>query len=54
MDGVRVNTPHGWWLLRASNTQSVLVARCEGKTEKGLQSLKVQLSETLNEYGLSI
>ena len=29
IDGVRVNTPDGWWLLRASNTQDVLVARCE-------------------------
>ncbi|MEP7130836.1 MAG: phosphomannomutase/phosphoglucomutase, partial [Sphingomicrobium sp.] len=25
-DGVRVSTPDGWWLLRASNTQDVLVA----------------------------
>jgi phosphomannomutase len=28
-DGVRVSTPDGWWLLRASNTQDVLVARAE-------------------------
>ncbi|OYY04417.1 MAG: phosphomannomutase [Acidocella sp. 35-58-6] len=28
-DGVRVNTADGWWLLRASNTQAVLVARAE-------------------------
>ena len=28
-DGVRVLTPDGWWLLRASNTQAVLVARAE-------------------------
>ncbi|HEX6374260.1 MAG TPA: phosphomannomutase/phosphoglucomutase, partial [Allosphingosinicella sp.] len=32
-DGVRVSTPDGWWLLRASNTQDVLVARAEGKDE---------------------
>ena len=30
IDGVRVTTPDGWWLLRASNTQAVLVARAEG------------------------
>src|SRR3546814_12300926 len=27
IDGVRVKTADGWWLLRASNTQAVLVAR---------------------------
>ena len=34
-DGARVNTPDGWWLLRASNTQDVLVARAEAKDEAG-------------------
>ena len=29
-DGVRVTTDDGWWLLRASNTQDVLVARAGG------------------------
>ena len=33
IDGVRVLTPDGWWLLRASNTQAVLVARAEATTE---------------------
>ena len=33
-DGARVNTPDGWWLLRASNTQDVLVARAEAKSEE--------------------
>ena len=32
IDGVRVSTKDGWWLLRASNTQPVLVARCEAPT----------------------
>ena len=32
-DGVRVLGPDGWWLLRASNTQSVLVVRCESDSE---------------------
>jgi phosphomannomutase len=35
-DGVRVNTADGWWLLRASNTQDVLVARAESDSEEGL------------------
>jgi len=38
-DGVRVNTPDGWWLLRASNTQDVLVARAESDTQEGLDRL---------------
>ncbi|MCZ6902268.1 MAG: hypothetical protein O7C62_06750, partial [Rickettsia endosymbiont of Ixodes persulcatus] len=29
IDGVRVNTEHGWWLLRSSNTESIIVARAE-------------------------
>ena len=33
-DGARVNTEDGWWLLRASNTQDVLVARAEAKSPK--------------------
>src|SRR4028119_1088769 len=35
-DGARVSTADGWWLLRASNTQDVLVARAEAKDEAGL------------------
>ncbi len=34
-DGVRVTNADGWWLLRASNTQDVLVARAESETEEG-------------------
>jgi phosphomannomutase len=40
IDGLRVNTPDGWWLVRASNTQSVLVARCESFDVAGLERLK--------------
>ena len=40
IDGVRVRTADGWWLLRASNTQDVLVARCESETPEGLERLK--------------
>ena len=35
IDGVRVRTADGWWLLRASNTQAVLVARAESATSRG-------------------
>jgi len=47
MDGVRVETADGWWLLRASNTQAVLVARCESATEDGLERLKAALRAQL-------
>ena len=52
VDGVRVLTEDGWWLLRASNTQAVLVARCEATTEAGLDRLKAQLVKQLVASGL--
>lgn len=51
-DGVRVLTSDGWWLLRASNTQAVLVARAEANTQEGLERLKAQLAEQLKASGL--
>jgi phosphomannomutase len=52
IDGVRVNTADGWWLLRASNTQDVLVARAESETEEGLERLMGQIDEQLSLSGL--
>jgi phosphomannomutase len=52
-DGVRVQTADGWWLLRASNTQAVLVARCEATTEAGLDRLKAALVTQLSASGLA-
>jgi phosphomannomutase len=54
IDGVRVNTPDGWWLLRASNTQAVLVARCESANEDGLERLKDQLKSALAASGVEL
>ncbi len=51
-DGVRVNTRDGWWLLRASNTQDVLVARAESDSEEGLTRLLAQIDEQLALSGL--
>ncbi|MEC8562699.1 MAG: phosphomannomutase/phosphoglucomutase [Pseudomonadota bacterium] len=45
--GVRVSTDDGWWLLRASNTQNVLVARCEAADAAGLDRLKAQVRAAL-------
>ena len=53
IDGVRVQTADGWWLLRASNTQAVLVARAEARDEAGLNRLKAALTEQLETSGLS-
>jgi phosphomannomutase len=52
IDGVRVLTDDGWWLLRASNTQAVLVARAEAQDTEGLGRLKAQLAGQLKESGL--
>jgi phosphomannomutase len=46
-DGARVNTPDGWWLLRASNTQDVLVARAEASDAAGLKRLVEQIDAQL-------
>lgn len=51
-DGARVNTPDGWWLLRASNTQDVLVARAEALSEAGLERLMAQIDAQLAASGL--
>lgn len=52
IDGVRVMTADGWWLLRASNTQAVLVARAESGSEAGLARLKEALAGQLKASGL--
>ena len=51
-DGARVSTEDGWWLLRASNTQDVLVARAEAKDEAGLDRLVAQIDAQLSLSGL--
>lgn len=50
IDGVRVKVGSGWWLVRASNTQDVLVARCEAASEDELAALKRVVAE---QVGLS-
>jgi phosphomannomutase len=51
-DGARVNTPDGWWLLRASNTQDVLVARAEAQDQAGLDRLMAMIDAQLAASGL--
>lgn len=52
LDGVRVNTKDGWWLLRASNTQDVLVARAEAANNDALGRLKDAISDQLTQSGV--
>ena len=54
IDGVRVRTADGWWLLRASNTQAVLVARAESTTKDGLSRLKKALAAELAASGVAL
>jgi phosphomannomutase len=54
IDGVRVKTADGWWLLRASNTQNVLVVRCESTTADGLGRLKDAVAGHLRQSGVAV
>jgi phosphomannomutase len=53
VDGARVSTPDGWWLIRASNTQPVLVVRCEASDQAGLDRLKAAVAEALAPCGVA-
>lgn len=51
VDGVRVSYPDGWALLRASNTQPVLVVRFEAGSEERLAEIKDEMFRELKGYG---
>jgi phosphomannomutase len=51
IDGVRATTADGWWLLRASNTQDVLVTRAEARSAEGLVRLKTMIEAQLAASG---
>lgn len=53
VDGIRVTTRDGWWLLRASNTEPALVWRCEAATSKGLSGLKQIVQNYISNAALS-
>ena len=53
IDGLRVSVPGGWWLLRASNTESMLVARAESDSEAGLVALLAKLDAQLAASGVT-
>jgi len=49
IDGVRVIFPHGWGLLRASNTQPVLVMRFEATDEHLLKEYQTEVERALED-----
>lgn len=51
IDGVRIQFGDGWGLVRASNTQPVLVLRFEARTEERLEEMKNLVIGKLKEYG---
>lgn len=54
IDGIRVATPDGWWLLRPSNTQNVLVARAESDSKDGLKRLQDMAIEEVAKLGYTL
>lgn len=54
IDGVRVVTPEGWWLIRASNTQNVIVTRAEGSSPAALEKLKSMVIHEVKGIGYDV
>ncbi|MGB4058491.1 MAG: phosphomannomutase, partial [Alphaproteobacteria bacterium] len=54
IDGIRVKTSEGWWLLRPSNTQDVLSARAEGSSPQALETLKSMAVAEMKKLGYSL
>lgn len=54
VDGVRMERPYGWWLVRASNTGANIVARYEADTEANFARIRSDLNTHLSKIGLSL
>ncbi len=54
IDGARILFPHGWALVRASNTGPELIVRCEGKTPEDLEQIKAELFVCLQNVGIEV
>jgi phosphomannomutase len=52
IDGMRVKSGNGWWLLRASNTQPALIVRCEADDAESLFRIKSELANVLKRIGV--
>ncbi|MBN2781326.1 MAG: phosphomannomutase, partial [Candidatus Marinimicrobia bacterium] len=51
VDGVRIRFKDGWGLVRASNTQPVIVTRFEANSKEALERIKAEVMNKLSEYG---
>lgn len=54
IDGIRMETEHGWWLLRASNTQNAVTIRMEADTKANLNVIYDQVQALLRSVGLDL
>ena len=54
IDGVRFTINEGWWLVRASNTQNIIVARCESSSKENLIKVKLNLKKYLKKCSFDI
>jgi phosphomannomutase/phosphoglucomutase len=54
VDGVRVLFPHGWGLVRASNTQPILVMRFEATTQELLAEYRQEIEEVVDAAKLRV
>jgi phosphomannomutase/phosphoglucomutase len=54
LDGARISFPEGWGLIRASNTQPVLVMRFEASSEGSLASYRNEVETWLREQGIAV
>ncbi|MDR2794535.1 MAG: phosphomannomutase/phosphoglucomutase, partial [Holosporaceae bacterium] len=50
IDGIRVASDLGWWILRASNTQNALSLRIEAYSQENMKKIKADISQYLAEY----
>lgn len=54
IDGVRIGYPEGWGLIRASNTQAILVLRFEGRTAVARDAYQAEMMRWLAEHGVRV
>jgi phosphomannomutase / phosphoglucomutase len=54
VDGARVLFGDGWGLVRASNTEPVLVARFEARTEERLKEIRATMEDWLRDSGIEV
>jgi phosphomannomutase/phosphoglucomutase len=52
VDGVRILFEHGWALVRASNTQPILVLRFEADSDMALEHIRATVDRKLAELGV--